>query len=153
MRAEFVHLSERKLIKRFWCGCYRVRIQTAHTESRAAAHTHQHATRSTIVWPGLAHTSSLKNNKIILKNPKNSLLIKLNSTLQAGKAQHETTGKIFFLFPGSACQMSRQGYFSTGHCCLFHTEDLVCHSSFVSRLCPVVRAHAHGECLGAAGEM
>lgn len=115
------HWSERKLIKRLWCGCYRARIQTAHTESRAAAHTHQCATPSTIVWPGLAHTSSLKNNKIIFKNPEPAVLIKLYSMLQAGKAQHETTGKIVFLFPASACQMSRRGYLSTGHCCPFHS--------------------------------
>lgn len=53
--------------------------------------------------------------------------------LQAGKAQHEATGEIFFLFPASACQMNRQGSLSTGHCCLFHTEDLVCHPSFVEQ--------------------
>lgn len=71
MRAEFVHLSERQLIKRLWCSCHRARIQTAHTESGAAAHTEQRAIQSTIVWPGLAHTSSLKNNKKTPNNKKN----------------------------------------------------------------------------------
>lgn len=72
--------------------------------------------------------------------------------LQAGKAQHETTGKIFFLFAASAPQMNRQGYLSTGHCCLFHTEDLVCHSGFVEE---AVSGQIHVltmNNLGAAGE-
>lgn len=59
--------------------------------------------------------------------------MKLYSMLQAGKAQHETTAKIFFLFPVSACQMNRQGYLSTGDCCLSHTEDLVCYPSFAEQ--------------------
>lgn len=74
-----------------------------------------------------------KNNKkkTIIKKIKTTLLIKLYSMLQAGKAQHETTGKIFFLFPASAPHINRQGYLSTGHCCLFHIGDLVCHPGSV----------------------
>lgn len=106
--------------------------------SRAAAHTEQRATRPTIVWPGLAHTGSLKNNKIIKKKVKTTLLIKPYSMLQTGKAQHETTGKILFLFPASACQMNRQG-------CLFHTEELVCHPSSAEQAVSWSELCAHHE--------